>query len=61
MGDANLDRQRAKVATVELQKTKARTNVLFGSEMLDKADDYPRLEAHAQRLECEVRRSPLAL
>ena len=55
--EANFDKQRAKVATAELQKTKARTNMLFGSETLDLADDHPRLAEHAARLECEVRRT----
>lgn len=55
IGDSNLDRQRAKVATQELHKTKSRVNLLFDSDTLTMAKDYPRLEAHAARLENDSR------
>ena len=54
MSDANLDKQRVKVATEQLTKHKSRADELWSGETLEMAEDYPRLQAQVADFKAQV-------
>jgi hypothetical protein len=54
MSDANLDKQRVKVATEQQAKHKSRSDQLWNSETLEMAADFPRLQAEVADFRVQV-------